>query len=271
MELEAAKMIGAGLAVIGLSGVGIGIGNIFSSLIAAIARNPASEKAVFPKAMLGFALCLVWALLLALFPWLAFKSFRASRRPDAWLVRWSPEGLYLRFRSRQNWRFPEDTPSVVSLARREIDWIGESSASLDAPDEHGHWTRRLRTRSLAIGLKRVDSGPLIAALRAERQRRDHRGVRTNDEPVTIGKDGILLVQLRRTEELIEQLSTHYPTSLATHDEGRDFEAMSADEREDHILALAQAGQTIAAVKAARQVYGCGLTEAKRLVAELTAR
>lgn len=56
MELEAAKMIGAGLAVIGLSGVGIGIGNIFSSLIAAIARNPASEKAVFPKAMLGFAL-----------------------------------------------------------------------------------------------------------------------------------------------------------------------------------------------------------------------
>ena len=47
--------------------------------------------------------------------------------------------------------------------------------------------------------------------------------------------------------------------------------MSSAEREDHILALAQAGQTIAAVKAARQVYGCGLSEAKRLVEELTAR
>ena len=34
MEVEAAKMIGAGLACIALFGVGIGIGNIFSMLIA---------------------------------------------------------------------------------------------------------------------------------------------------------------------------------------------------------------------------------------------
>ena len=56
MELDAAKMIGAGLAVIGRSGVGIGIGNIFSSLIASIARNPAARPQVFPLGMLGFAL-----------------------------------------------------------------------------------------------------------------------------------------------------------------------------------------------------------------------
>ncbi|MBL4614964.1 MAG: F0F1 ATP synthase subunit C [Magnetovibrio sp.] len=56
MELEAAKMIGAGLAVIGLGGVGAGIGNIFASLISAIARNPASESKVFGRAILGFAL-----------------------------------------------------------------------------------------------------------------------------------------------------------------------------------------------------------------------
>lgn len=56
MELEAAKMIGAGLAVIGLGGVGAGIGNIFASLISAIARNPASESQAFGRAILGFAL-----------------------------------------------------------------------------------------------------------------------------------------------------------------------------------------------------------------------
>ena len=33
MEVEAAKLIGAGLAVIGVIGSGIGIGNIFSSFI----------------------------------------------------------------------------------------------------------------------------------------------------------------------------------------------------------------------------------------------
>ena len=47
MELDAAKMVGAGLAVIGLGGVGAGIGNIFSSLIGSIARNPAARGQVF--------------------------------------------------------------------------------------------------------------------------------------------------------------------------------------------------------------------------------
>lgn len=56
MELEAARMIGAGLAVVALMGVGIGIGNIFSSLIESIARNPSAKDQVFPVGILGFAL-----------------------------------------------------------------------------------------------------------------------------------------------------------------------------------------------------------------------
>ena len=47
MEVEAAKMIGAGLAVIALAGVGVGIGNIFSALVTSIARNPAARGEVF--------------------------------------------------------------------------------------------------------------------------------------------------------------------------------------------------------------------------------
>ena len=56
MDLQSAKMLGAGLAVIGLGGVGAGIGHIFASLISAIARNPAARADVFPMSMLGFAL-----------------------------------------------------------------------------------------------------------------------------------------------------------------------------------------------------------------------
>ena len=56
MDVATAKMLGAGIAVIALLGVGIGIGNIFSSLIASIARNPAARDQVFPIGMLGFAL-----------------------------------------------------------------------------------------------------------------------------------------------------------------------------------------------------------------------
>lgn len=56
MEAEAAKFIGAGLAVFALFGVGLGIGNIFSTLISSIARNPAARAQVFPIGILGFAL-----------------------------------------------------------------------------------------------------------------------------------------------------------------------------------------------------------------------
>ncbi len=56
MDAEAAKYIGAGLAVFALFGVGLGIGNIFSTLIASVARNPASRAQVFPIGILGFAL-----------------------------------------------------------------------------------------------------------------------------------------------------------------------------------------------------------------------
>jgi F-type H+-transporting ATPase subunit c len=56
MEVEAAKMIGAGLALFARFGVGLGIGNIFSTLISSVARNPSVKDQVFPIAILGFAL-----------------------------------------------------------------------------------------------------------------------------------------------------------------------------------------------------------------------
>ena len=56
MEVEAAKLIGAGLAVIGVVGSGIGFGSIFSSFIEAVGRNPAARSEVFTMTMLGFAL-----------------------------------------------------------------------------------------------------------------------------------------------------------------------------------------------------------------------
>jgi F-type H+-transporting ATPase subunit c len=74
MELEAAKMIGAGIAVIALAGVGIGLGNIFSSLINAIGRNPAVKDTVFPVGILGFALTEAVALFALLIAFLVLFS-----------------------------------------------------------------------------------------------------------------------------------------------------------------------------------------------------
>jgi len=68
MDVSAAKEIGAGIAVIALAGVGIGLGNIFSTLVSSIARNPAARPHVFGLGMLGFALTeavALYALLIA--------------------------------------------------------------------------------------------------------------------------------------------------------------------------------------------------------------
>ncbi|MEA2830218.1 MAG: F-type H+-transporting ATPase subunit c [Bradyrhizobium sp.] len=56
MDVQAAREIGAGIAVIALLGVGIGIGNIFATLISSVARNPAARSEVFGIGILGFAL-----------------------------------------------------------------------------------------------------------------------------------------------------------------------------------------------------------------------
>ncbi len=68
MDVEAAKLIGAGLATIGLAGVGVGIGNIFASMIASSARNPAAIPQVQLFMWVGFALVeavALYALLIA--------------------------------------------------------------------------------------------------------------------------------------------------------------------------------------------------------------
>lgn len=56
MDVSAAQLIGAGLAMFALMGVGVGLGNIFSSLVASIARNPSAKNDVFPVGMIGAAL-----------------------------------------------------------------------------------------------------------------------------------------------------------------------------------------------------------------------
>ena len=75
MDAQAAKLIGTGLATIALSGVGIGIGNIFGSYLQGALRNPAAAPKMFGNLLLGFALTeavALYALVVALLLLYAF-------------------------------------------------------------------------------------------------------------------------------------------------------------------------------------------------------
>ena len=56
MDLTSAKLIGAGLATIGVCGSGIGVGVVFVGLILGVSRNPSLTNQLFGYAILGFAL-----------------------------------------------------------------------------------------------------------------------------------------------------------------------------------------------------------------------
>ena len=54
--VTSAKMIGAGLATIGLAGAGAGIGILFAGFLHSLARNPFLNAVLFRNLLLGFAL-----------------------------------------------------------------------------------------------------------------------------------------------------------------------------------------------------------------------
>jgi F-type H+-transporting ATPase subunit c len=56
MEAEAAKLIGAGIAMCGMIGAGIGVGNIFGQFLAGALRNPSAAGSQIGNLFVGAAL-----------------------------------------------------------------------------------------------------------------------------------------------------------------------------------------------------------------------
>lgn len=56
MDATSLKYIGIGLMAIGMLGAALGIGNIFSALLGAIARNPSSADQLQRMALIGAGL-----------------------------------------------------------------------------------------------------------------------------------------------------------------------------------------------------------------------
>nr|DAZ87101.1 TPA_asm: ATPase subunit 9 [Cuscuta europaea] len=81
--LEGAKSMGAGAATIASAGAAVGIGNVLSSSIHSVARNPSLAKQLFGYAILGFALTEAiasFAPMMAFLISFVFRSKKEGRR-----------------------------------------------------------------------------------------------------------------------------------------------------------------------------------------------
>lgn len=73
--VAAAKLIGAGLATIGLGGGAIGAGLVFASLINGTSRNPSLKGELFSLSILAFSLCEAIALFCLMITFLILFAF----------------------------------------------------------------------------------------------------------------------------------------------------------------------------------------------------
>jgi len=73
--LASAKLIGAGLATVGLAGAGVGIGTVFGALVLGISRNPSLQQELMRTAILGFALTEATALFALMMAFLILFAF----------------------------------------------------------------------------------------------------------------------------------------------------------------------------------------------------
>lgn len=71
---SSAKLIGAGLATIGVIGAGAGIGIVFAGLLIGLSRNPSKESKLMQLALLGFALTEAMGLLALMMAFLILYS-----------------------------------------------------------------------------------------------------------------------------------------------------------------------------------------------------
>lgn len=54
--IQGSRMIGSGVATVGLAGAGVGIGVVFGCFLLALSRNPELQETLFFYTLLGFAL-----------------------------------------------------------------------------------------------------------------------------------------------------------------------------------------------------------------------
>ncbi len=75
MLVTAAKLMGAGVATVGLAGAGIGIGTVFGAFLIALSRNPSLEQKMFRFCIIGFALTEAMALFVLMMAFLILFTF----------------------------------------------------------------------------------------------------------------------------------------------------------------------------------------------------
>jgi hypothetical protein len=226
---------------------------------------------------------------LILFGWFVFSLFRKTLGPANWLVRVTPGGdVVVKFRSYANAHFSADDVVAFTLARREIRWVRASTDRTLKPHDrsNGNGVRQERRRYLDVAVDEAIAAQVDEQLMLERGRhgpetgRFIKGrTKLLDYPVSVADGHVIRIEWRgpstwispRLRKAVELLDRHVSVESPVDEGVRDLSSATRDDAREKIRALAESGDTIAAIALARNVYGGSVAEAKAMVDGLLLR
>lgn len=208
---------------------------------------------------------------------IAYTSFQASGHPSNWILRATPQGLFIHYRSYLNSHLPVDRDTVLFLPHREIDWVRGSRQTRQrgVPGDTG----TLRRRFLEIGLRRKDISGIEEKFAEERAVTTAAPSRFNHYPVRIAT-GAIRVEWRSPRTAItpglryalDVLGQYYAAAPATDSTIASDEALvDVAAQEARIRDYLAQGDSITATKLARYYFGYDLTAAKAYIDRLENR
>jgi hypothetical protein len=207
----------------------------------------------------------------------------ARFRPSNWLVRASDAGLLIQFRSYLNYHFPAADQTVAYIPYEEIRSAHAVRYENIVMGHRATFTESRRGWLVELELS-GEAEALSAALSAEASRSGPRekrwygstSYRYCDVPARMSSPTTLQLQWQATPSaraFVAALSRHIEVgeTVQTRRDYGSLRGMNRQQQEEQLLQLAQAGDKIAAIKIARNLYGYDLRAARDFVEDLTGR
>lgn len=225
------------------------------------------------ESLLAYYIAGVFLLATLLLRRLVYARFRRSN----WLVKMTDDGIFIQFRSYLNHNFSPEDLTVVFIPFRKIRAARLVRQRQELPGDRRDVSQVRFSRLVELELA-ADSSSLAEALASERVREAPKIARLfgsastsyRHYPVRLASPGDLQVEwgvVPGAKSFLNGLRQH--TDIAAPAKvSRDFthlKELSREKQEEQLLELAESGQTMAAIKIARELYSYDLTEAKAFV------
>jgi hypothetical protein len=231
-----------------------------------------------PRALVVFI-----GLFVLLFAWLMTRTFQAARRPSNWLVRLCGNEVLVKYRSYENWRMSEDDPQVIELHRDEIAAVRQRKERQVSKNSEGS-TVVYHRGYLELELKNHDTSEIEKALAAEVALpgwgNEHHRTKSLSYPVSADNRVIRITwssesssirpKLKQALAAFSRLAPVGETQTSTEDfTPASLRELPKAEQRKRLAELARR-DSFAADRAARELYHCSLSEARKMIEELSA-